>query len=425
MRFTRSSARKIIEVLALFVGSLLLCEAILSTLMAVFPRVRYHLTPSWKRGCIADPILGHRNSPFMPGHDRWGYRNVDVRHHVEVLALGDSFTYGFGAPPEGAWPRQVESLSGATVYNGGVGGYGPCEYEVVLDELLKLRPRIVVVGLLLGNDVADAYEAVAIHGRFPRYATKNPEVLSEIWRADQRGTLRELARTAGLEDEEQLYGREVGGLRTWISRHSSLYALARELKDLGDVTLHRGSVPPDSFRAAMRRPHRIAWETDPRFRTVFRLLEVENLAIDTDDPRIQEGMRITDRVLLSMRAKVADVGARMVIALLPNKPRAYASVVDEHNQVCLPPSFFRNVEFERRMTARYEAFLEKNGIPFVDTEPAFAKAFLRGIATFPESDDHHPNVAGYRVIAETIVPHLILTESSESIFKDHSLLDVP
>lgn len=39
-----------------------------------------------------------------------------------VLALGDSLTFGYGAPPEAAWPAQLASITGWQVVNEGVNG---------------------------------------------------------------------------------------------------------------------------------------------------------------------------------------------------------------------------------------------------------------------------------------------------------------
>ena len=41
---------------------------------------------------------------------------------ASVLALGDSLTFGFGAPPEAAWPAQLAALTGWQVHNEGVNG---------------------------------------------------------------------------------------------------------------------------------------------------------------------------------------------------------------------------------------------------------------------------------------------------------------
>lgn len=41
---------------------------------------------------------------------------------ASVLALGDSLTFGFGAPPEAAWPVQLAALTGWQVHNEGVNG---------------------------------------------------------------------------------------------------------------------------------------------------------------------------------------------------------------------------------------------------------------------------------------------------------------
>ena len=78
-----------------------------------------------------------------------------------VLAVGDSFTEGFGLDPEQAWPRRLEAHLDAAggerrwrVLNAGVSGYNLHQARMTAAELLpEVRPQIVVVGVhLLGCD---------------------------------------------------------------------------------------------------------------------------------------------------------------------------------------------------------------------------------------------------------------------------------
>lgn len=69
-----------------------------------------------------------------------------------VLALGDSLTFGYGAPPEAAYPVQLAALTGWQVANGGVSGDTSGQALARLPALLaSVRPKLVLLGIG-GND---------------------------------------------------------------------------------------------------------------------------------------------------------------------------------------------------------------------------------------------------------------------------------
>src|SRR6185295_19744876 len=77
---------------------------------------------------VDHPFVGARIKPGTTGHDMLGYRNREVPDRADVVVLGDSMTYGVGAPRDSTWPDQFAALLRKTVYNMGLGGYGPLEY---------------------------------------------------------------------------------------------------------------------------------------------------------------------------------------------------------------------------------------------------------------------------------------------------------
>jgi hypothetical protein len=91
-----------------------------------------------------------------------GLRDGPVGERTEqfrVLALGDSFTFGFGVEASEAWPEQLEARLSAEiepgsvrVINGGIAAYGPEQIRLTFLELADaLRPDLVIVGLFLGD----------------------------------------------------------------------------------------------------------------------------------------------------------------------------------------------------------------------------------------------------------------------------------
>ena len=107
--------------------------------------------------------LGYTMDPALPGADANGFCNASVPDEVSIVAIGDSHTQGFGVDPADSWPVKLSEITTSSVYNMGVGGYGPAQYELLIDEALKMRPQHVVVGLYLGNDFADAVRLSLIH----------------------------------------------------------------------------------------------------------------------------------------------------------------------------------------------------------------------------------------------------------------------
>ena len=106
---------------------------------------------------VPDPRLDHRGNPAFPAHDRRGFPNRETPAAVEIVALGDSMTYGSVGHPEDAWPAALQALTGRTTYNMAIGGWGPFECLEVLAEALEHQPRVVVLGFYLGNDLFDAF----------------------------------------------------------------------------------------------------------------------------------------------------------------------------------------------------------------------------------------------------------------------------
>jgi hypothetical protein len=79
-----------------------------------------------------DEILGRKVLPYSAGHDGWGFRNRSVPDSVDIVCIGDSQTYGVSAPAKFSWPETLGKLLNKSVYNLGLGGYNPLQYDYLL-----------------------------------------------------------------------------------------------------------------------------------------------------------------------------------------------------------------------------------------------------------------------------------------------------
>ena len=108
---------------------------------------------------VPDKVLGAvPSASAMAGFDTWGFRNRKVPESADIVAVGDSHTYGNTATMDESWPYVLGRLTGRQVYNMGMGGYGPNQYFYLSkSKALSLKPRMILWGLYMGDDFENAY----------------------------------------------------------------------------------------------------------------------------------------------------------------------------------------------------------------------------------------------------------------------------
>jgi hypothetical protein len=332
---------------------------------------------------IDDPVLGHRIKPYSTGHDALGYRNPEVPEHANVVAIGDSVTYGVMAARNRSWPHQLGALLHEPVYNMALGGYGPLQYlHLARHEAKKLRPRLLLVGFYFGNDLIDAY----------RVAHQSPywQDWREVGKADR--DISQYRHSANSEPRKLF-----ADFRDWLSGHSVFYNVVK-------VTLLARLALWEQDRIASRvTPDRQMIWTDPSrdsVRTIFTP-RVSLSALDTRLPIVQEGLRITKRALISLKSDADAQGVKLLVVLIPTKERAYCRYL-KNSGSDIPDTFLRLCDVEEQVKRDLMRFFATRTIAYVDVSSAIEEQIEKHVQIYPKNSDTHPQAAGYGVLARVV-----------------------
>lgn len=334
---------------------------------------------------IEDQVLGRRIKPSTTGHDALGFRNREVPAQASVVAIGDSNTYGVSAPRDGSWPNQLSGLLGETVYNMGLGGFGPLQYLHLAQVTAKpLKPRVWVVGFYFGNDLMDAYYVA--HGT-PHWKDWRLSRGAEVTAADQ---------AAGTVPKKRFED-----LRNWLSRHSLLYSVLR-------ATVFQRLASAEREQMVRQSTPDVQWAwSDPAtadVRTVFTP-QGRLAAVDLDNTSVQEGMQISQRALVATQSEANAQGVKLLIVMIPTKERAYCAYLQRVGAT-MPASHTKLCDAEVRAKIELMASLDARNMQYVDASSALEAHIDRHVPLYPADSDGHLQSTGYGVVAQVVADAL-------------------
>lgn len=345
-----------------------------------------------------DPILGLTIEPNAAGFDAWGFRNPVVPTKADVVALGDSHTFGNAAMMVDAWPSVLSRETGRSVYNLGIGGYGPNQYFRLLQtRALLLKPRHVLVGLYLGDDFENAFSIT--------YGLEHWSAL----RHEDRGPVE-----ANIWSDSEPPGR-FKGLRNWLSRESFVYRLVMHGPIVSSLKERV------RFASAARGEYPSVTTLDIPARRIKEAFRPTALAVRLDpyNPNVSEGKRLTLQLLEDMARMSRDRGASFTVVIIPTKEMVYAAELQAKPDLHLKSAVQAVITDGLSAKREVVEFLERTGIPYVDTLPALTHAIGEPLYA-PTTEDMHPSRGGYAVIARAVASHLDRIDAASRGYGRHN-----
>jgi lysophospholipase L1-like esterase len=229
-----------------------------------------------------------------------------------IIAIGDSYTYGWGVAEEETWVRRLEEQMRGAGYdvqtvNLGKPGTGPPDYANLAEEVIPLlRPDIVIVGMLQGNDLnaAGPEEAAPPTKRVASWMeTLYPN--SMRWLREQRRARDFDARTQDIEPPQRSTAEDN---RRWTAN------TAKEFYDqMNEVDRARFEAFDDTVKQAFLTGNLNPYMIDlamksPNFYT---------LTFDLDDPWTQTCIRRAGSQFARIRHAAEENGAQVVVVSIP------------------------------------------------------------------------------------------------------------
>lgn len=374
MNLKRLSGNFVVVIVSLGV-CLLLCEFGARLVLNPADYLSVEMLPHEALGAFPSATaIGH-------GFDQWGFRNRKVPETADIVAIGDSHTYGNAARMEDSWPYVLGKMSGRSVYNLGMGGYGPNQYFYLLDKGLRLKPRIIICGLYLGDDFENAF--LITYGL-------------QHW-----AYLRELPTEKVDADRANIWETPVDpswhkNIRLWLSRHSLVYQLVFHGPILGRLT---GAV---QIRDAHRMNPAATALFVPAKHIEEAFLPVEILRrLDQTSEAVQEGMRITFKLLEQMNQICRQNHITFAVVVIPTKEMVFADYLRHNPSIPLDDIIDKLLVNGALAEQKTFAFLANAGIPYVDPLPPLKQAVEQELYA-RSSGDMHPGKNGYRVIGEAV-----------------------
>lgn len=323
-----------------------------------------------------DQVLRYKIEPNSGAHDSWGYRNKSVPESADIVAIGDSHTYGISATASNSWPSALSTFTGKTVYNLSLGGYGPAEYLYLMEEkALSLNPNLIIVGFYLGNDLKDARTAV--------YTVP-------IWE--------EFRGNSELEEVDDTKKINKRGLSDWLSGNSVLYRIISS-SFIGDN---------------LRQQRRLDKGEE------VLMLEVEEIGISTGftpdrrlkgldlrNPEVREGLGFTLEFFNRMNKLAQEKETDFLIVIIPTKETVFSDFILDNDELANSSKLNSLIQSEEVVNKLVKAYFTDHNIPYVDMLESLQNAAGEE-QIYPNNFGGHSNKNGYRIIAESINQYLEL-----------------
>jgi hypothetical protein len=323
---------------------------------------------------LPDADLGYRLARDFAEADAQGFRNAPGTG-ADVLAIGDSHTYGNNVAVDATWPAVLQRLSGRPVYNAGIGSYGLLAYHAILKARRRSETRSVIIGLYPGNDFAPIASNCMIL-----------EEPSAFWQ--QERTALGLSWPKLGKDCADLEGQRLSP-GEWVEAHSAIAG---------------------ALGAVIRGPRRMP-DDEPLYHFPDGVPPYPAARIEQHAKSMDEGDPVVTAMLANLErmappwAQLRDAGVQVGVLILPARERVVYGHFEKAGRVHeLDETFVAQMANQIALEQKCAGILAHAGVPYRlaldDVVTAFDAALQAGRRFYPDDEDGHPYEEGYAAYAQ-------------------------
>ncbi len=365
---------------------------------------------------LQDKVLGHRPNPLFFEHDKNGFRNIVIPKTIDIVAMGDSQTYGIGVRIDKAWPQQLQSMSKLNVYNMAFGGYGPAHYLLLIEEACKLNPKLIIVAMYSGNDLYDGFHLVYDKNILFNMKTSNNKIMNSINQLENIETLDEKSYRTGdrvspkkQNKKDHKYhnnNSQCIELRYFFANNCGIYGFLRALKNLKYYQYNTKQLSWRTIRGEYEIKSNIYQILDDnKFNIVF-MAPYRLGALDLNDIRLKEGLRIQKESILRINHILKNRNIKFLVLIIPTTEYVFFEYINM-KQYSMKPVYYELIRAEQDFMGNIFNFLNKESIPSINTVHALRNCLIQGKQPYPMNPDGHPNEHGYNEIAKEVYKYII------------------
>jgi len=353
---------------------------------------------------IPDEYLSFRMRPSFD-YDAQGFRNPKVLAQADIVAIGDSQTEGNNATREEAWPYILGGLANTSVYSMAVGGYSSIQYGHLVDTAIQLKPKVVLIGWYLGNDLLETERYTY---QLPAWESlRDPEYVPEDEIGDKNAYDFRTILGSGVRPDSLSY--HILRIRMWIRSQSLLYGLlgnaTRSFREHIGVANTRTEKQDDIRSLSSDYPDlAYVYDTTKQFETVLSPSYRAD-AVDLGHLATAEGWRITKERYRFIKQRLSEAEIPLIIVIIPTKEKVYLEYMKSQNQE-VPETFNKYDENESGLLEQIQKFCTEESLTCLSMLDTMRDAMIAGEDIYGETMDGHPRSPGYATIGKRVYSHL-------------------
>ncbi len=236
--------------------------------------------------------------------DEHGFRN-NTLPSIEVVALGDSHTYGFNVSSDNAWPKLLARKIEKNVYNFGIGGYGILQYQYLLNKSIELNPEVILLGLYLPNDLNDICRLIS---KNQYWASRARKFNIDIGLCAAPPKRQPISRTGTRKKREILF-------KKWLKEKSATISIVSEYSSRHS-TLKK--IENNEIKNALV-------INDKNTKTIIRHKRIRNHKkyMDINEPHIKMAYEMLKNFVLEAKKNVDLNNIHFGVLFIPSKERVF------------------------------------------------------------------------------------------------------